>query len=1853
MNPHVPKLHSALESQRGIGLHDLRDALFLLRAPYNLAGIVICCRRLVELVDQFAWLQSAADIEGYATFVGVVRAIAMLEGADPHFIAAKTSRNKRKETPLRPFSGDSALCDLLLIEPSRDASEAQQAAYTLAQAWFAAQVIRYQAKVQSRREYDAYLDQVERQTDMVRLVRGLGSRAYGAMRLLRMLGDPEHADLAVEVVTLLGGDGVAGSPALAELLRASLNKRGGFVAGLLGSRLGVSADEARQRIVHVRELDRRFGQRTQGEDSADLRLLSRFLEAVWLKGKGGASGRSLYVRNQIRAEQRTLDVERYGEIEALPQRVDDGIAGRGILVDLRIREERQRLRDADSEVPAHQDSEDEPTEPELQIFLGDGDPVGAYYAAKSASHHIETENALLRWPRWRLSQTGVQAVVDLIAAAPGGEPLTEWARLLIATSLVTGRRLPVAHVELVTDGLPPTEKLAITLADRVLHVPAGRPQLKGHKDSPDPLPEFCAPWASTLRLPLPQAWHPLLDRLANASRPRLSRIEREAQRLLDTLPLELAASEKAIAHALKLALLEAGQDDLGLVKVLTDASDANTANLIHYASYHRGEVEALWRRIVGDWAGPLGQNNDLPTKTGERVGAPFGIETDKVARAVADLKAECRAAIDIEDWARAQTLLVLYLSMWLGLGTAGRGTRHPIPPFISEGGWALVQDKHRPDASTDRLLPLTERLRRQIDVVRGLTEAFGVVDPSFAAPDPEAPTRPPLRVIVDGDPVPFQPSHWRLVESIRALPRNWARRLIRSDSPELVGRFKDAGLGHWVRGRHPWSWTSTFPAQVFGRDWLAMQARFESELGFDLLDVPQLAGVTVRPSICVSWGSGGHVRAPAPTRAASEMTEEEIRALLRECGQNGEFEAVFEATPPVREAARWLLTKAVVARHRALRVQRGRAVPLPVADAEAIAAYIRTETKQPVFAVPPRSRFQRNWLPDAGAFHDGIRIQRDILPTIDKDLRSLPSADEAREVRVGRLISAAALRAGVLDTQHIDALFVAITKDSGIDAVGEARLVELLARSKRTAMPVRRTVFLEPYLSVLLMTERHVLDGDLQANRDRLNRHRYTVWNERFQAYLAHLGIADRPTLPCFLSALRQKLMIESSPILAAYASAELFTHDLPISEFRRLAGFEIRPSAVSDDRLNDDAWHDDAKQEEEALPNDLQRGVVNLARKFSVRQSPYLSEWLRVMRDDLKSLKTATERLFGQFALHMLEAEREHQSGKHNAKLGPRFRRDFRRNLTIVWAALAQFRERAEALNPLGANTVRQLMDLTVEHFAARRHRAAWSRFRAFLQSGDADASGIAIALGNDPADEYVSAKILSREEMDRVEARLGSVQSGIGTATNRRAAQGHFALTRDIGARRSETELLRQVDLDAELIRIQEYEGRTLKTKASTRVVPVQLLAAELRARVERRSGESKVLESMAGGSVSGANFFDGVSKAMKEATGDPDLGLHHLRHTKASLMLLRLLDNVTPLDRLATVLPWLFASLPSRDEAGVLLGSAGQAGQGMKAVSALLGHLHETTTLHHYVHTLCIVMHAHILAQPRIPLPAAFRRRLPMGSSLYRHQQTLEASGLSAGEVDYRLRSIIEAHREKAADRAHPERQAPARVRRSRPAVERPAVRAGSREQTEAIELLTRWESLQRYLDQREGPPPDDIENVQTHLRHLAAIPSGKVGAMRPRHPMPRAGFDGTPLPAPLLAGKPVRHAAALIAWLIRMHRDHRADFDWLMDRWRHASHSVSGAMRLTLAGDFERTMALLRNDAVRLKITEIHQTKSRIRNNAKPRYQMTIKLGRSADASAPKGGEEERAGRSAGAVRWVMTWAAVAWARTEAP
>jgi hypothetical protein len=117
---------------------------------------------------------------------------------------------------------------------------------------------------------------------------------------------------------------------------------------------------------------------------------------------------------------------------------------------------------------------------------------------------------------------------------------------------------------------------------------------------------------------------------------------------------------------------------------------------------------------------------------------------------------------------------------------------------------------------------------------------------------------------------------------------------------------------------------------------------------------------------------------------------------------------------------------------------------------------------------------------------------------------------------------------------------------------------------------------------------------------------------------------------------------------------------------------------------------------------------------------------------------------------------------------------------------------------------------------------------------------------------------------------------------------------------------------------------------------------------------------------------------------------------------------LQTVVDFKALTIELPWLQTWMPSNEQFNTLVGNEGQVGQGIKAISRVLGHLHESTTLKHYVHILFLATYAYSMQQQQPNLHTAFFKRVMSRSNLFRHFQAIHQQN---GNLKYELRDTIE--------------------------------------------------------------------------------------------------------------------------------------------------------------------------------------------------------------------------------------------------
>ena len=188
MKTHFEQLRDWMKLYENIEEEVLIQALFLLRAHYSLAGIVIICQRIFTLIGD-------KELPGFRDELNTLKIISTLKESPEHshFFSGTIDRNRHTPTPLRPYTGDSGICDLLLIQAGRIESNERFDNLII---WFLEQIFHYQQKVHTLTLYSDYLNGDGR----IKLKDQKGSRVYNAFLAIRLLGDPSYKDIFINLM---------------------------------------------------------------------------------------------------------------------------------------------------------------------------------------------------------------------------------------------------------------------------------------------------------------------------------------------------------------------------------------------------------------------------------------------------------------------------------------------------------------------------------------------------------------------------------------------------------------------------------------------------------------------------------------------------------------------------------------------------------------------------------------------------------------------------------------------------------------------------------------------------------------------------------------------------------------------------------------------------------------------------------------------------------------------------------------------------------------------------------------------------------------------------------------------------------------------------------------------------------------------------------------------------------------------------------------------------------------------------------------------------------------------------------------------------------------------------------------------------------------------------------------------------------------------------------------------------------------------------------------------------------------------------------------------------------------------
>src|SRR5699024_7499205 len=98
---------------------ELIQALYIARAPRNLVAIVPLCRAFREMRTSYPALCKPSSFglpqEAYAQGLELLDRIADLEVDDDYFSGRCLQNRKNQWTPMRPYTGDSVIAELLLV----------------------------------------------------------------------------------------------------------------------------------------------------------------------------------------------------------------------------------------------------------------------------------------------------------------------------------------------------------------------------------------------------------------------------------------------------------------------------------------------------------------------------------------------------------------------------------------------------------------------------------------------------------------------------------------------------------------------------------------------------------------------------------------------------------------------------------------------------------------------------------------------------------------------------------------------------------------------------------------------------------------------------------------------------------------------------------------------------------------------------------------------------------------------------------------------------------------------------------------------------------------------------------------------------------------------------------------------------------------------------------------------------------------------------------------------------------------------------------------------------------------------------------------------------------------------------------------------------------------------------------------------------------------------------------------------------------------------------------------------------------------------------------------------------------
>lgn len=474
-------------------------------------------------------------------------------------------------------------------------------------------------------------------------------------------------------------------------------------------------------------------------------------------------------------------------------------------------------------------------------------------------------------------------------------------------------------------------------------------------------------------------------------------------------------------------------------------------------------------------------------------------------------------------------------------------------------------------------------------------------------------------------------------------------------------------------------------------------------------------------------------------------------------------------------------------------------------------------------------------------------------------------------------------------------------------------------------------------------------------------------------------------------------------------------------------------------------------------------------------------------------------------------------------------------------------------------------------------------------------------------------------------------------------------FILGYRCGLRRSEGLKLRLDDIqgDDELyLLIRPHKDRTLKTNNAKRVFKLDqflsenelvLLKSWLKKRrdaYDNKESNSPFLFCLTGSNtlfIDGDSVFPVIHSVMRAVCGDNYLRYHHLRHSFATLLLLKLMLNdkssLSIFEAYPQTQEWI------RNNEGLkkhLFGTLTSTKKSLYALSMLMGHASPETTLEHYSHLLDYM--ARELIEERLE-PTREQLALASGQSMSTIYRWLE-SGKNKYRENLRKKFLI------SDKKAVPITPAQTIINFSLEPSKSDLEKEFDQCRKVLFKLIQTPNTLDRLaqLSNNTGVAESDIKTWQSNLLSLLGADASKLD-------MPNAkkinleSYNGEALPLPAKPRKTVQDRSAylsLLTSLDEMSKHQPEQLQILLNGFQQHTQKRNYLLRFTTieaAKPIIEALSLLKTDDVTLTFTLLHgkgQSHSNIIRECIPHWRMKLELSKKESFETALANSDTKAG-----------------------